>query len=473
MTLRRRLTLALLVLETFAIALIAQPARPPQTQEVDRPMHTAAPGLTCLERVLSDDLSRTTTAFAWSPDGRTLALARQPFRRMGPFVSGEQRVQLLDVRSGALTDIGSGWRPQWSADGRFLAFEVLISYLPEVPTALVAYDVGSSREIGRIEGASFSAAFAWRGDELLYWRGAELRAWRNGGDTLRGTFPRPASDTLVRTAFSGDGERFSYLVRIEYSDRLSEALIGETATGRHERLLRPWVVEWSPRGHRLFVSYLDRREVIEGSGATATLYRPWTGGRFLWAPDGRSPLLARTYGLKYGDPLQLAAFDGYPSGYAIPSEPGSGAFSSDRAMYAGITFGGRGPSQFAVYRCREGEPGTPRPPDTVTVYYGESSYEPWAAKRDGTAPVGWEERARRDLEAIGLRPLSISRVRTLEEHILCGDPHCPNGFGLRVVIPYDVLDLAYARCFREAHPDTLAMDAAVGGFGCVPLYPRT
>lgn len=431
------------------------------------------PGLTCLDLFRGDDPLRHTTAFAWSPDGRTLALAREPFRRLGSFVPGEQRIELLDPRSGETTDIGTGRRPQWSSDGTRLAFEVASSRAPELPTTLVAYDVAARGEVGRIGGVSSAAAFAWRGDELLYWKGAELRAWRNGIDTLRGTFPHPASDTLVRTAFSGDGERFSYLVRIEYSDRLSEALVGETATGQHEHLLRPWVVEWSPRGHRLFVSYLDRRELIEGSGTTDILYRPWTSGRFLWAPDGRSPLLARGVWSHPDVPLQLLAFDGQPSGFAVPSLPGAGAYSPDRRMYAGIVYGGRGPSQLAVYRCRENEPGTPRPPDTVTVYYGESSYEPWAAKRDGTVAAGWEERARRDLEAIGLQPISVSRVRTLEEHILCGDPHCPSGFGLQVVIPYDVIDRAYSRCFREADPRTLAMDAAIGLQGCLPLYSRT
>jgi hypothetical protein len=107
---------------------------------------------------------------------------------------------------------------------------------------------------------------------------------------------------------------------------------------------------------------------------------------------------------------------------------------------------------------------------TVTVYYGESSFEPWAAKRDGSAPQGWEGMADRDLRTIGLHPLEIGRIRTLEPQILCDEPKCPNGFGLKVVIPNADRDRAYSRCFREPSPNTFAMDAAVGAYNCVPLY---
>jgi hypothetical protein len=77
---------------------------------------------------------------------------------------------------------------------------------------------------------------------------------------------------------------------------------------------------------------------------------------------------------------------------------------------------------------------------------------------------------RRDLELIGLHPVEIGRVRTLDPQNTCERPTCPNGFGLRVVIPYPERTRAYSRCFREPSPSTLAVGAAIAGFRCVPLY---
>jgi hypothetical protein len=262
--------------------------------------------------------------------------------------------------------------------------------------------------------------------------------------------------------FSGDGDRAA----VQFQSR--EMYVLDTRAGSVERLVGAWRIEPSARGHALFLAYLDHRELRLEDGRVESVPSPFTGGVVIWSPDGRTPLLSPNEFVGMGNTLDLAAFDGSPNIAAVPTLLAHASFNAGGDLYAGVRLGGRGPSSLDLYRCRE--TAARAAPATVTVYYGESSFEPWAAKRDGTASPGWESLADRDLRMVGLHPLEIGRVRTLEPQILCDEPKCPNGFGLRIVIPYGERDRAYSRCFREPYPNTLAMDAAVGAYHCVPLY---
>ena len=406
------------------------------------------------------------TSSSWSPDGRLLAIGAHAFSRMGSAAPDQQRVLLLTVATLELRDIARGTDPVWSADGSRLAFRDGHAWTD--PAAdLVVYDVASSVEVDRIAGASAKMPFGWRGGDLLYWKGSELWLWRGGTGSRVFDLARGPESGMVTVQFSGDGERA--VITVGAWDRaLTEAAILDTRAGSIERLIGAWRLEPSPRGHNVFASFLDHRELRLEDGSVRSAPIPFTGGIVIWSSDGRQPLLSPNEFVGFDNTADLETFDGSNAGVAVPTLLQSAAFNLGGDLFSGVRFGGRGPSSPALYRCRMVEA---RPnPATVTVYYGESSFEPWAAKRDGTAPPGWEALAERDLRLVGLHPLEIGRIRTLEPSILCDQPKCPNGFGLRVVIPYADRDRAYSRCFREPYPNTFAMDAAIGAYQCVPLY---
>ena len=395
-----------------------------------------------------------------------LALGAGIFHRMGRYMPDEQRILLLDMANLEVRDIARGVSPAWSTDGsRLLVREPPATR--DAPTSdLVVYDVRSSSEIARIANASSSLAFGWRGEDVLLWRGSELRAWRAGVETVVLDLPVVAAWRGVTVRFSGDGERAA-VQSSEYSPPRGSYLL-DTRAGTAERLVGAWRIEPSPRGHVMLVTYLDHRELRLEDGRTSAAEIPFTGGLIVWAPDGREPFLSPNEFVGLGNLADLEAFDGTANAATVPMLFDHAAFNATGDRYVGVRPGGRGPSSLELERCARIEPRAA--PATVTVYYGESSFEPWAAKRDGSAPVGWEDLADRDLRMIGLHPIEIGRVRTLEPQILCAEPKCPNGFGLKLVIPYSERDRAYSRCFREPYPNTLAMGAAIGSFRCVPLY---
>ena len=416
--------------------------------------------------ILLPDVRLQTVAAAWSPDGTKLALGASVFYRMGPFVPDEQRILMLTFPSLQVRDIARGMDPAWSSDGSRLVFREPRATFDALTSDLVIYDVSTSREIARIANVSTSLDFGWRGGDVLLWRGSELRAWRAGTETsiLDVSVLKDRRDVTVR--FSGDGER----AVLEFSElaRPREAYLIDTRAGSAQRLVGVWRIEPSPQGHAVFLADLDHRELRLEDGRVESVASPFTGGLIVWSPDGRAPLLSPNEFVGPGNSADLEGFDGSPNVAAVPTLLGNASFNAGGDLYAGVRLGGRGPSSLELYRCRQA-PANPAPA-TVTVYYGESSFEPWAAKRDGSAPQGWEGMADRDLRTIGLHPLEIGRIRTLEPQILCDEPKCPNGFGLKVVIPYADRDRAYSRCFREPYPNTFAMDAAVGAYNCVPLY---
>ena len=171
--------------------------------------------------------------------------------------------------------------------------------------------------------------------------------------------------------------------------------------------------------------------------------------------------------IPFDSTAELETLDGQTAGPAVPALRVDSEFAAGGDLFADVRLGGRGPSRLELFRCRiDPHPGHP----TVTLYYGESSFEPWATRRDGTAPAGWEQLAKQDLEAAGLHPIEIGRTASLDPQIACDRPTCPTGFVLRVVVPYAERDRAYARCFREPYAGNLTLGAAIAGFHCVPLY---
>jgi hypothetical protein len=460
------------VLAGVAIAIVASLVSSPLQQSTIReapspprpaPQALIAP-IACDQKipVALPEIRLQTAAAAWSPDGTRLALGANVYHRMGPFVPDEQRILMLSASSLEVRDIARGMGPVWSMDSSRLIFREPQAMFDAPTSDLVIYDVSRSREIARIASVSTALQFGWRGEDVLLWRGSELRAWRAGTETTILDLPvlKDRRDAMVR--FSGDGERA--VLQFSEFTRPREAYLIDTRAGSAQRFVGVWRIEPSPQGHSVFLASIDHRELRLEDGGVESVASPFTGGLVIWSPDGRAPLLSPN--VSVGDGLE--AFDGSPNVAVVPALLGGASFNASGDFYAGVQSGGRGPSFLELYRCHQAA-ATPAPA-TVTVYYGESSFEPWAAKRDGSAPEGWEDLADHDLRAIGLHPIEIGRIRTLEPHILCGEPKCPNGFGLKVVIPYAERDRAYSRCFREPYPNTFAMEAAVGANNCEPLY---
>lgn len=454
-----------------ATPLVARPAESPPL----RPTAVIAP-LACDEAIALGlpSAGLEPASLAWSPDGTQLAVGTRQFSRIGPR-NTTPRVVLLSPATLEVRELAPGADPAWSADGKRLVFRERA--IANDPTSdLVIFDVASSREVARIAGANGALSYAWRGSEVVFWRGSALYSWDAGTETrLFDGPPEWAQGSIVTTSerivgvrFSGDGERAVVTVGPAYDRRPADVVVLDTRARSAERLIGAWRAEPSPRGHIVFASYLDRRELRLEDGRTLSTTRPFTGGFFMWSADGREPLLSPNDFGGSGWKVDLEAFDGSQVSMTLPLTLSFAGLSSRSDAFAGIEPGGRGPARLALKRCRAVDPRTG--PATLTMYYGESNTEPWAARRDGTAPPDWEAHARRDLEQIGLHPLEIGRVRTLNPENTCDEPSCPNGFGLRVLIPYAERTRAYSRCFREPSPSTLAMDAAIRAFRCVPLY---
>ncbi|TMC68476.1 MAG: hypothetical protein E6J13_14375 [Chloroflexi bacterium] len=460
----------------ISAAMVAPPPSTAPTQAVPRP---ASPQPNAIVPVVCDDPialslpspTLETDAADWSPDRTTLALGSRVYYRMGPYRPDEHRILVVTLAPLEVRDLARGTDPRWSADGARLAFRDLPPAPNEPTTDIIVYDVANYREVARIAITS-RTPYGWRGDELLFWRDGALFTWRGGAESRVLDAPRSLSGVYVDVRYSGDGERIVlsyYRQQPGRESTPSEVYVLDTVAAKSELLIGSWLAAPSPRGHAIFAAFLDHRELRLEDGTIARTSLPFTGGEIVWGPSGRDPLLSPNELVAFGTVTELETIDGRQAGVATPTLLWNSGFNASGGIFGGVRLGGRGPSRLELLRCRATEP---RPaPGNITLYYGESSIEPWAAKRDGTAPLGWEELVRRDLEMVGLHPIEIGRVRTLDGQSLCAAAACPNGFGLRVVVPYADRDRAYSRCFREPYAGALTLGAAISGFHCAPLYP--
>ena len=448
---------------------------PPVAAPVARPVASEAPATvvakTCDQPVpvTLPNTDMETVSFDRSPDGRVFVLGARVYHRMGPYVPDEQRVLMLSLSSLEATDLAAGTDPRFSDSGSRIAYRAPRPQANARTTELVVFDVAAKREVARIEDVSASP-FGWRGEELLFWRGSELRVWADGRESRIIDAPRTLAGVYVEVRYSGDGERAVmsfYDQRPRRESAPTEIYVIDTRGATSRALVGAWWAEPSPRGHAVFASYLDHRDLQLEDGRVLSAPIPFTGGVLVWTPDGRLPLLSPNELIPFDSTAELETLDGQPAGLAVPALRVSSGFAEGGDLFADVRLGGRGPSRLELFRCRI----DPRPAHpTVTLYYGESGFEPWATRRDGTAPAGWEQLAKQDLEAVGLHPIEVGRTASLDPQIACDRPTCPTGFVLRVVIPYAERDRAYARCFREPYAGNLTLGPAIAGFHCVPLY---
>jgi len=449
----------------------AIPVAPPKARPVASESPVTVVARTCDQAipVALPNVGLETISFNRSPDGTAFVLGARVYHRMAPYVPDEQRVLMLSLSSLGATDLAAGTDPRFSGSGSRIAFRAPRPQSDARTTELVVFDAATKREIARIADVG-PTPFAWRGEELLFWRGNELRVWAAGRESHVIDAPRTLAGVYVDVRYSGDGERAVVTLYEQRPGRESaptETYLIDTLAATSRVLIGAWWTEPSPSGHAVFASYLDHRELQLEDGRVMSAPIPFTGGVLVWTSDGRRPLLSPNELINFDSTAELETLDGQLAGLAVPTLRVNPQFIAGGDLFAGVRLGGRGPSKLELFRCRI-DPRAATP--TVTLYYGESSFEPWAAKRDGTAPADWEQLAERDLEVIGLHPFEIGRTPNLDPQIACDRPTCPTGFVLRVVVPYAERDRAYARCFREPYAGNLTLGAAIAGFHCVPLY---
>lgn len=310
---------------------------------------TGPDAMSCMERVALPEIDDVIAA-AWSPDGTTIALSHTVALPSASITGSPEDFFLdaLDLSTGALTPLGLGERPQWSASGTYLAYW---SFDGDLRIAIGGRVVALPK-------ATIPDA-RWVGDTLYYFAKDELRTWRDGLEQLVARLPAglephyPADDA----SFSADAERFTIT---RYSlNGVTRHFLGVTRTGAVSALDLPEATytEWAPAGAMLLVRYAGR---VELRGADGTLTRAADLARFPgpvhgWTPDGREPLFGRVTPALTGS-VAFDAFAPWSAGgseapASLPNLLGGRQFSPDGAYFSGDSRTGLARTRFELYRC--------------------------------------------------------------------------------------------------------------------------
>ncbi len=214
---------------------------------------------------------RDDTVPSWSPDGGRIAFSHYNGQR--------ERVDVLDLRTGRVRDLGDGFNPDWSPDGKRLVFLDAENF-----DDLVTMNAdGSDRRNLNLTGLGIADETdpAWSPDgkriafigDGLYVVGADgtgARRVRPEGNTGRATWSRDGS----RIAFDCVTRRFEVCT----VGANGSSLRGVTNRGRHP--------SWSPRGNLLALTRGDAAILlVRPDGSPVRLLRRATDAA--WSPGGR------------------------------------------------------------------------------------------------------------------------------------------------------------------------------------------
>jgi hypothetical protein len=438
---------------------------------VSVPPQTAIVPLSC-DAPVSYGTEIRATAGVLSPDQRTVALAadlnpffRYPAAGYKPDLE-QRRIQLFDLETHSVRDVARGASPlAWSGSGRYLAFYEPQGSGVQVPTDLIVFDLQAGHEIARLRSEPFAAGIGWAGDALLYQVASTLRSWTPGSDVAAlhadGTpvmIPSPDGLAVLLSTYSGDAPRPERTQVVDLATQASTELPGA------------WEAQWSPVGHRLLVSYVDRSELRDEDGRVTTYPYPVSYWTLHWAPDGRQPLFVEPPAVRHvveQGPLlyELITIDRVSTGVRLEFLR-QARFVADGHLLVAIHADGYSAPTFRPYLCRPTPAVSPTPrPATQTLYYGESN-EPWAATLAGGLPDTWRDQATASLAAAGIHPTSLEIVRPIPASSFAGNPAqcgvspCANGWVLAISIPFSERERAFARCFLIGD-----------GITYIPAYP--
>jgi murein DD-endopeptidase MepM/ murein hydrolase activator NlpD len=343
---RAKLALALLPLVLCAW----MPAGPRDaTQVPDDPAGPWEPGLNCTGRV-DIPLIQNAIETKWSPDSKTLAITagqRTPSTTSPVGWKEDEVIYTVDVRTGSLSPVGFGIRPEWSGTGTYL------SYWPRDQDLRVLRG-------GKVEAKLLMSIpeVRWVGDKLLYIYKRDIREWSNGETRTVARFDKDFEPAypLDDVYWSADGSRFT-MTRYSY-DGTIERYMGKTTTAEVDLLDAPGATytEWSPTGNTLLVRYPDRLELIGDDGSTqSTPLNRFSGAIASWTADGRSLLVGRISStIPAGDRFEKFAVWGGAQAKNVallPNLIGARTFSPDGRYFTGLSRERLDTTRLELYRC--------------------------------------------------------------------------------------------------------------------------
>ena len=373
----RRLTAALLLsLVAVSAALIARdrigrPDMPPAPSPTQAPIaRPPAPSdaplraVDCTQQVALPEKLDNVLGFALSPDGYTLAVARNLdpraysrgiFKREQLPDPSLKHIQLVDLRTlTVFDDIGSGVGPVWSGSGRYLSYHVPQGGGEQVPTDLVIFDMSAHSEIARVRTTDITnAVAAWDGDALMYLDGAEVHRWEVTRDRVMTRIDAAYLPVSGWPVLSPDGYLIANAYGFDGSSPVS-VLVIEAATGRATmQLAGVRALDWSRTGHRLLMRYDDHRELIDEDGTVHRANISFVETSVQWSADGRQLLFLEPMQPRvspYPTSRALTAFDGRPIGIVLPILA-AGSFDWDGKHYIVRWSDGYSPPELRVYAC--------------------------------------------------------------------------------------------------------------------------
>jgi murein DD-endopeptidase MepM/ murein hydrolase activator NlpD len=306
-------------------------------------------GLNCTGRV-DLPLIQNVIEAKWSPDSKTLAVTagqRTPSTTSPVGWKEDELIYTVDIRTGALSPIGFGIRPEWSGTGKYL------SYWPRDQDLRVIH-------AGKVEAKLLMSIpeVRWVGDKLLYIYKRDIREWANGETRTVARFDKDFEPAypLDDVYFSADGTRFT-LTRYSYNGTTLR-YIGKTATAEVDEIDAPGATytEWSPTGSTLLVRYPNRLELIgPDGGKESTALSRFSGPIASWTADGRSLLVGRLSStVPAGDRFEKFIVWGAQQERAtatLPNLVGARVFSPNGRYFTGVSRERLDTTRLELYRC--------------------------------------------------------------------------------------------------------------------------
>ena len=305
--------------------------------------------LRCTQRASLPQLNDVFEA-EWSPDSKTLALSRIVTIPSDTTVTGteeDQRLVLVDLASGNVTERGVGSEPKWSASGTYLSYWIdektlwIVKKNSVLPVAVLKPTEPNVQ---------------WVGDQLLFFSGPLIDVWESGATRTIASVepaltPRYPKDDAY---FSADGQRFT-LTRYSTQAAGVQRYLGTTKTGFATPMDDGGAtfIEWSPVGDTLLLrssGTLSLRAV--DTGATLASVGTPPGTVHQWLPDGRVLLGTMSPTVPAGNAFDRFGLLGDASAAAtLPNLLGIRAFSPDGRFFAGAARTGLYSTELQLFRC--------------------------------------------------------------------------------------------------------------------------